>query len=234
MLILTRRIGEGLIIGEDIRAVVLEVRGKQVRLGIEAPVEIVVLRDEIFQRLFQENQLASNFELQDLLGFKQSVNFRIKWLAPPAELPGQGRPMAIDSGKFGTVQFGENQVITFKQGILGFCDYHRYILLSRPETAPLSVLHCVDHPELAFLVADPSNLMNGFNLARLNSAIQELKARSPDDLQVFVTFTIPPGRPTEATANLVSPIIINPRTQLGKQVVLENNNYSLRQRILPE
>ena len=41
-------------------------------------------------------------------------------------------------------------------------------------------------------------------------------------------------RSAEATANLVSPIIINPRTQLGKQVVLENNNYSLRQRILQE
>lgn len=234
MLILTRRIGEGLTIGEDSRVVVIEVRGKQVRLGIEAPGEIVVLRDEIFQRLSQENQLASSFELQDLPGFNQSVNSRIKWVAPPAELPGQGRPMAIDSGKFGTLQFGENHVISFKHGILGFCDYHRYILLSRPETAPLSVLQCVDHPELAFLVANPSNLMNGFNLARLNSTLQELGARSPEDLQLFVTFTIPPGRPTEATANLVSPIIINPRTQLGKQVVLENNNHSHRQRLLQE
>lgn len=232
MLILTRRIGEGLIIGEDIRAVVLEVRGKQVRLGIEAPVEIVVLRDEIFQRLFQENQLASNFELQDLLGFKQSVNFRIKWLAPPAELPGQGRPMAIDSGKFGTVQFGENQVITFKQGILGFCDYHRYILLSRPETAPLSVLQCVDQPELAFLVAAPANPINGLNLGRLNATLQELKARSPEDLQMFVTFTIPPGRPTEATANFSSPILINPRTKLGKQLLLESQKNSRQQQIL--
>jgi flagellar assembly factor FliW len=234
LLILTRRIGEGLTIGEDSRVVVIEVRGKQVRLGIEAPGEIVVLRDEIFQRLSQENQLASSFELQDLPGFNQSVNSRIKWVAPPAELPGQGRPMAIDSGKFGTLQFGENHVISFKHGILGFCDYHRYILLSRPETAPLSVLQCVDHPELAFLVANPSNLMNGFNLARLNSTLQELGARSPEDLQLFVTFTIPPGRPTEATANLVSPIIINPRTQLGKQVVLENNNHSHRQRLLQE
>ena len=66
MLILTRRIGEGIIIGEDIRVVVLEVRGKQVRLGIEAPLEIAVLRDEIFQRLSQENQIASSFKLQDL------------------------------------------------------------------------------------------------------------------------------------------------------------------------
>jgi len=66
LLILTRRIGGGLIIGDDIRVVVLEVRGKQIRLGVEAPLEIVVFRDEIFQRLNQENHLASRFELRDM------------------------------------------------------------------------------------------------------------------------------------------------------------------------
>ena len=55
MLILTRKIGEGITIGEHIRVVVLEVKGKQVRLGIEAPTGVVVLRDEISPRLLQED-----------------------------------------------------------------------------------------------------------------------------------------------------------------------------------
>ena len=222
MLILTRRIGEGVIIGQDTRIVVLKVRRKQVCLGIEAPSEVVVIRDEIFHRLTQENQLASRFELRDLQEFRKSVNDLLNWQAPPAEPPWQGRPMSIDSGKLGTLQFVEDQVIIFKRGLLGFSDYHRYIMVSRPETAPLSVLQCVDQPELAFLVAAPANPINGLNLGRLSANLQELKARSPEDLQVFVTFTIPPGRPTEATANFSSPILINPRTKLGKQVVLEN------------
>lgn len=232
MLILTRRIGEGVVIGDEVRVVVLEVRGKQVRLGIEAPLEIVVLRDELFQRLNQENMQACNFLLQDLSEFKRTVNGRIKWRVPPAEPPLRGPSLAIDNTKLGPLQFAENQIITFDHGILGFTDYHRYLLLSRPETAPLSLLQCVDQPDLAFLVADPSNLIDRLNLGRLNSTLHELDARGPEDLQVFVTFTIPPGRPTEATANLVSPILINPRTQLGKQVVIENQNYSHRQRIL--
>ena len=49
MLILTRKIGESIIISDNIRVVVLEVRGRQIRLGIEAPAHIVVLRDEIAQ-----------------------------------------------------------------------------------------------------------------------------------------------------------------------------------------
>ena len=229
MLILTRRIDEAVIIGDDIRVAVIKIRRKQVWLGIEAPTEIVVMRDEIFQRLTKENQLASRFELRDLQEFRKSLN-GLNWLAPPAEPPGQGRPMSIDSGKLGTLQFVEDQVITFKRGLLGFCDYHRYIVLSRPETAPLSVLQCVDQPELAFLVATPAKPINGLNLDRLTATLQELKAPSPEDLQVFVTFTIPPGRPTEATANFSSPILINPRTKLGKQVLLENQkNYRQQQ-----
>ena len=51
MLILTRKIGESILVGDNIRLVVLEIRGKQIRLGIDAPPDIVVLREEIAQRL---------------------------------------------------------------------------------------------------------------------------------------------------------------------------------------
>lgn len=55
MLILTRRIGETIIIDDDIQVTVLAVKGNQVRLGIEAPNHIAVHREEIYQRLLQEN-----------------------------------------------------------------------------------------------------------------------------------------------------------------------------------
>ena len=59
MLILTRKSGEGLFIGDDIRITILEIRGKQIRLGIEAPTSVVVLREEIYRRIQEENLQAA-------------------------------------------------------------------------------------------------------------------------------------------------------------------------------
>ena len=59
MLVLTRRVDESIIIGDDIRIVVVDVRGEQVKLGIEAPRHIPVHREEVYREIQAENRRAA-------------------------------------------------------------------------------------------------------------------------------------------------------------------------------
>ena len=54
MLILTRRVGETVVIGDDVTVTVLGVKGNQVRLGVNAPKEVAVHREEIYERIKRE------------------------------------------------------------------------------------------------------------------------------------------------------------------------------------
>lgn len=56
MLILTRKLGEGIAIGDKVRIKVLGIRGRQVRLGIDAPADVIVHREEIFLKIQAANQ----------------------------------------------------------------------------------------------------------------------------------------------------------------------------------
>ena len=59
MLVLTRKLGESITIGDDIKVSIIDIKGKQVRLGIEAPQQTVVHREEIYQRIQEENRMAA-------------------------------------------------------------------------------------------------------------------------------------------------------------------------------
>ncbi len=64
MLIFTRRIGEEIRIGNDIRVKIVDIKGKQVRLGIEAPPEVIVHREEIYLRINEDNKNSGEADKQ--------------------------------------------------------------------------------------------------------------------------------------------------------------------------
>ena len=74
MLVLTRKLGEKIQIGDDISIVIMELKGKQVKLGIEAPANIKVHREEIYQKIQDENIRASNIEITDLSELEKLID----------------------------------------------------------------------------------------------------------------------------------------------------------------
>jgi carbon storage regulator len=66
MLVLTRKIGEGIVIDDDVTITIVEVKGGNVRIGIDAPREKKIYRQEIFDRIVEENRDASHWDMIDL------------------------------------------------------------------------------------------------------------------------------------------------------------------------
>jgi carbon storage regulator len=67
MLILTRRPGESLYLGDNIKVTVLSVQGKQIKLGLEVPDDMTVYREEVYLRVQEQNQLALEASEDDLM-----------------------------------------------------------------------------------------------------------------------------------------------------------------------
>ena len=67
MLALTRKKGESLVLGNNIQVKVLDIKGDQVKLGVEAPKEISIYREEIYLQIQKENQAVMDVQSADIL-----------------------------------------------------------------------------------------------------------------------------------------------------------------------
>jgi carbon storage regulator len=92
VLVLTRKVGEGIAIGDDVKIVVMQIKGKQVRLGIKASPSTAVHREEIYQKIQDENRAASQSNTQ-------SVNDAGGMLTPRPDLGNVPIRKAVRGGK---------------------------------------------------------------------------------------------------------------------------------------
>ncbi len=67
MLVLTRKLGEVLRIGDGITVKIIEIKGKQVKVGISAPVDLSIYREEIYEKIQSENRLSAELSM-DIFG----------------------------------------------------------------------------------------------------------------------------------------------------------------------
>lgn len=125
--------------------------------------------------------------------------------------------------RFGPVEFQDQTLLTFPAGIIGFPRSTRYIVLDHGRDVPSKWLQSVDEPDLAFVVIDPLLLRPELRIEVALEDIPELAVGDESDLFVFVLLTIPPGDPGGITANLRGPVVVNHRTRLAKQIILEDD-----------
>ena len=133
--------------------------------------------------------------------------------------------MEFNSERFGKVSYEEAEVIRFPQGLAGFPDMTRFFLYHDERIAPLTWLHSLDDPGLAFLAVDPLTFFPGYKAhVKLPRALhRQLGASS--EWRMLSIVTVAPDF-ANSTVNLLGPLLINAKTRNGWQVILEDEELS--------
>ena len=140
------------------------------------------------------------------------------------------RIMKINSKFLGEIDVTENQIIFFPNGLPGFEGKHKFAFIEI-ENSVFTCLQSIDEPELAFVTISPFLICHDYTFNLDQEIIDKIKINKPEDALILSLVTIPVGQPTQATANMQAPVVINQNTQLGMQMILTDKNYLLRQPI---
>jgi flagellar assembly factor FliW len=141
----------------------------------------------------------------------------------PASLP-QGR-MRLNT-RFGDFDAEPRDILTFPDGLPGFEQSRRFVVLSSMSTAPLQLLHAVDGPAATFLAIDPRLVLPKYRCVLSPADLHRLGATETSLLVWLALVVLDEGG--AATANLRAPVVINPANMVGFQVVPSNSLYPLR------
>jgi flagellar assembly factor FliW len=137
--------------------------------------------------------------------------------------------MEIQTSRFGLLSVDDERIITFPRGLLGFPNYTRFALIQTGEENYFFWLQCVDDPNLAFVVTDPTIFFKDYEAPLRSETMADLNMADPGFAQVFVVCN---KVGDWLTGNLLGPIVVNAANHLAQQVVLTEKKWTTRQPLL--
>ncbi len=138
--------------------------------------------------------------------------------------------MLVQTRSFGEVEIAEDRILDFPNGIIGFPDLKRFVLLhdsERGENVGIHWLQSIEEPGFAMPVMDPLIADEKYNPTIEDDILTPLGNLSEDDTIVLVTVSVPKDL-TKMTVNLRGPFVINAAKRKGCQVIVEGEDFSVR------
>ena len=130
--------------------------------------------------------------------------------------------MLIETKFLGDVEIKESEILTFEQGVLGFPENKKFILLALDSDLPLAFLQSTEQQEIGFVVAFPYAFKKDYGFDLSEEDKEQLQIEKEEDVLAYSIVTLKENF-EDSTLNLLAPVVINNRTKLGKQIVLQDN-----------
>jgi len=125
------------------------------------------------------------------------------------------------------VQYSENSIIRFDEGLIGFSDCKSFVLLESEGIAPFRRLQSTERDDVGFLVLDTAYLTKEFPSLIPERDWESIGLTDPAARLAFVICIIGPT-PAQSTANLQAPLIINYANMAGRQMIIGDTEFSSR------
>jgi flagellar assembly factor FliW len=138
--------------------------------------------------------------------------------------------MQIKTSRFGLIEITPEDVIQFPEGLLGFNQLRRFVLLDDPNDEIFAWLQSCEEPGIAFPILEPELFTSAYNVNLTKHDLEVLALTKPEGLRYFSIITIP-GDPTQMTANLKAPVVVNVAQRIARQCVLQDNSLAIKEPI---
>lgn len=141
-----------------------------------------------------------------------------------------GENMVVNTKVFGEIEVDESKFIWFEDGILGFPEMKRFMLIHDEESSSdnlISWMQSIDEPGFAMPVIDPLRVCPDYNPEVEDELLKSLGDIKEEELLVLVTVTVPPEI-EKMTSNLKAPFIINAENLKACQIILEDDKYLIK------
>ncbi len=133
----------------------------------------------------------------------------------------------IETTRFGKLNIGEEHLVHFRDGIIGFKSLKAYCLVESPAMPLVFWLQAIDSADIAFPLVEPWFFKRDFKLQTNEADRIAIDLESNSRIKEFVILTLPEDL-TQMTANIKAPVVINLTKALGTQVIIQDKNYELR------
>lgn len=132
--------------------------------------------------------------------------------------------MSVQTKYLGKVKVDSKNIINFPNGLPGFAQENQFTIMDLPENQFFQILQSMKTLELAFIVTNPYQLFEDYTFKLDSMILEKLKIEKQEEVLVLSIMTlISPFN--ESTLNLKAPIIINVKQKLGKQYILNEEEY---------
>jgi len=140
--------------------------------------------------------------------------------------------MELNSKHHGVVNYSEEDIIFFKNGLPGFEYLKKFIVFPLKDNDSFSIIHSIEE-DVGIILISPFIVKENYEFKLEENILEELKIKEPNEVMVYTTVTLN-SNIEKITTNLKAPIVINRFSKLGKQIIIDNESYKIKEPIFKE